>query len=53
MNLPSEQESHPQLELTQPLVGDDKTILTTAALAFLAELAAPFHTGINGFADGA
>lgn len=42
MNLPPEQGSHPELELTQPLVGEDKTILTAAALAFLAELAARF-----------
>ena len=42
MNLPSGQGSHPELELTQPLVGADKTILTKPALAFLAELVARF-----------
>ena len=42
MNLSAEQKSYPQLELTQPLVGEDKTILTQPALAFLAELAARF-----------
>lgn len=42
MNLPAEHESHPELELTQPLVGEDKTILTPSALAFVAELAARF-----------
>jgi len=38
MNRPAEHESHPALELTQPLTGADKNILTPAALAFLAEL---------------
>lgn len=42
MDLPAEQESHPELELTQPLVGNDKIILTKPALAFLAELAERF-----------
>jgi len=42
VNVPSEQGSHPELELTQPLAGEDKTILTADALAFLAELAARF-----------
>ena len=42
MNLPTEHGSHPELELTQPLVGEDKTILTPSALAFLAELAERF-----------
>ncbi len=30
--------SHPQLELTQPIIAADETILTPAALGFLAEL---------------
>jgi malate synthase len=42
MNLQAEHESHPELELTQPLIGEDKTILTSSALAFLAELTARF-----------
>ena len=42
MELPVEQGSHPELELTQPLVGEDKTILTEPAMAFLAELAERF-----------
>jgi malate synthase len=42
MNPSAEHESHPQLELTEALVGEDKTILTQPALAFLAELAARF-----------
>ena len=42
MGLPFEQGSHPELELTQPLVGEDKTILTEPAKAFLAELAERF-----------
>ncbi len=42
MNLPTGQGSHPKLELTQPLAGEDKSILTGPALAFLAELAERF-----------
>lgn len=42
MDLPTQQGSHPELELTQPLVGEDKTILTEPALAFLGELAERF-----------
>ena len=42
MNLPTEQGSYPELELTQPLVGEDETILTPAAQAFLAELSERF-----------
>ena len=42
MNLPTGRGSHPELELTQPLVGEDKTILTPAAISFLAELADTF-----------
>ena len=42
MNLSAEHESHPELELTEALSGEDKNILTPAALAFLAELAARF-----------
>ena len=34
--------SNQELELTQPLVGTDNTILTPAALSFLAELAEKF-----------
>ncbi len=53
MNLPPEQGSHPELELTQPLVGEDKTILTAAALAFLAELAARFTPELKRIVVGA
>jgi len=42
MNLPTEYESHPELELTEPLIGKDNLTLTPSALAFLAELAARF-----------
>ena len=42
MNLPTGHESHPELELTQPLIGQDKAILTPPAMSFLAELASKF-----------
>jgi malate synthase len=42
MNMSSNHGSHPELELTQPLVGTDSIILTPAALSFLAELADRF-----------
>jgi malate synthase len=42
MNLASEQGSYPKLELTQPLVGEDESILTPSALDFLAGLATRF-----------
>ena len=48
MNSPTEHESHPELELTQPLVGEAKTILTPSALAFLAELTARFTPELEG-----
>jgi malate synthase len=42
MNMPSEHQSHPELELTQPLVGDSEFILTPSAMEFLSELAGKF-----------
>ena len=42
MNLQAEQGFHSELELTRPPVGEEKTILTPSALAFLAEMTARF-----------
>ena len=42
MNVPDLPRSLPELELTQKLLGNDETILTPAALDFLAELAGRF-----------
>jgi len=42
MNLPDLPESQSELELTQPPVGNEKIILSPAALSFLAELANRF-----------
>ncbi len=42
MNLPTGRDTHPELELAQPLVGQDKVILTPAAMSFLAELTSRF-----------
>jgi len=42
MNLPPEHQSHPELELTEPLVGITELVLTPEAMGFLAELASRF-----------
>ena len=42
MNLPAMREPHPELELTRPLASGHETVLTPAALAFVAELAERF-----------
>ncbi len=42
MNPPAEHKSHPELQLTEDVVGESKSILTPAALDFLAELADRF-----------
>jgi malate synthase len=42
MNMPDTPGSRPELELTQPLAGNDELILTPSALTFLAELAARY-----------
>jgi malate synthase len=38
MNMPSDSRHQTQLELTQPLTDEDKTVLTPAAMNFIAEL---------------